>query len=101
MTGNMNSAREAKDLNMVNRVFPRENLWDETMKTAQAIAKKGKVALKAVKECIGRGYDVSLREGCFIESDAFGIIGNSPDRKEGMTAFLEKREPQFKGELLD
>ena len=101
MTGNMISAQEAKDLNMVNKVFPRENLWEETLKTAHNIAKKGKVALKAVKECIGRGYDVGLREGCFIESDAFGIIGNSPDRKEGMTAFLEKREPQFKGELLD
>lgn len=101
MTGSMISAQEAKDIGLVNKVFAPEQLWEETMKTAGVIAKKGKVALKAVKDCIERGYDVSLREGCYIESDAFGIIGNSPDRKEGMTAFLEKREPEFKGELLD
>jgi enoyl-CoA hydratase len=101
MTGSMISALEAKDIGIVNRVFPPDKLWEETMKTAKAIAKKGKVALKAVKDCIERGYNVDLREGCRIESDSFGIIGNSPDRKEGMTAFLEKRDPEFKGELLD
>ena len=101
LTGSMISAQEAKDIGLVNRVFPHDQLWEETMKTAKVMAKKGKVALKAVKDCIERGSNVDLREGCHIESDAFAIVGNSPDRKEGMTAFLEKREPEFKGELLD
>jgi enoyl-CoA hydratase len=57
------------------------------------------VSLKSVKNCIDRSYDVDLRDGCYMESDAFAICMSSPDGKEGMTAFLEKREPVFKGGL--
>ena len=99
MTGAIISAQEAKEIGMVNKIFTQDKLWEETMKTANLMAKKGRVALKSIKECINRGYDVDLRDGCFMESDAFGLIATSPDRKEGMTAFLEKREPEFKGEL--
>ena len=69
------------------------------MKTAGLLASKGKVSLKSVKDCIEHGFDVDLRDGCFMEADAFGLCMSSPDGKEGMTAFLEKREPDFKGEL--
>ena len=69
------------------------------MKTAKLIASKGKISLKAVKDCIERGFDVDLRNGCYMESDAFGLCMASPDGKEGMTAFLEKRKPEFMGEL--
>jgi enoyl-CoA hydratase len=100
MTGVMISAREARDTGLVNKVFPQDKLWEETMKTANIMAKKGKVMLKAIKDCIERGYDVDLRDGCYMESDAFGLVATSADRKEGMTAFLEKREPEFKGDLL-
>ncbi|MFC1866823.1 enoyl-CoA hydratase/isomerase family protein [Thermodesulfobacteriota bacterium] len=99
MTGVLISAQEAKDIGLVNKVFPQDQLWDATMKTANIMAKKGKVALKAIKNCIERGYDVDLHNGCYMESDAFGMTASSPDAKEGMTAFLEKREPEFKGEL--
>jgi len=99
MTGGMISAQEAKDLGLVNRVFPKDKLFEETMKTARAIAFKGKVALKAIKECIQRGMDVDLASGCYMESEAFGLIATSPDKKEGMTAFLEKRTPEFKGDF--
>jgi len=75
-------------------------LWDETMKVAGVLASKGKVSLRAVKESIERGYDQDLRTGCYLESEAFALCMNSEDAKEGMGAFLEKREPDFKGELL-
>jgi enoyl-CoA hydratase len=100
MTGAMIDAREARDMGLVNRVFPQEELWEATMKTANLMAKKGKVSLRAIKECVERGYDVDLKDGCFMESEAFGLIFTSTDRKEGMSAFLEKREPEFKGELF-
>jgi enoyl-CoA hydratase len=99
MTGAMINAQEAKDIGLVNKVFPKEKLWDETMKTAKSIASKGKVAQKAIKECIQRGLDVDLADGCYMESEAFGLIATSPDKKEGMTAFLEKRTPEFKGDF--
>ncbi len=99
MTGVIISAQEAKEIGLVNKVFPHDKLWEETMKTANLIASKGKVSLRAVKQCIDRGYDVDLRSGCFMETDAFAVCMTSPDGKEGLSAFLEKRKPNFKGEL--
>lgn len=99
MTGVMISAQEAKEIGLVNKVFPPDKLWEETMKTAHALASKGRVSLKAVKDSVERGCHVDLRAGCYMESDGFGICATSPDVKEGMSAFLEKRKPDFKGEL--
>jgi enoyl-CoA hydratase len=100
MTGAMISAQKAKDIGLVNKVFPKESLWEETMKTAKILASKGKVSIRAVKESIERGYDQDLRTGCYMESEAFGMCMASEDAKEGMGAFLEKRKAVFKGELL-
>jgi enoyl-CoA hydratase len=99
MTGGMISAREAKEIGLVNKVFPPEALWEETMKTAGVLASKGKVSMRAVKRGIDRGYDVDLHSGCYMESDAFAMCMASADAKEGMSAFLEKKKPQFRGEL--
>ena len=99
MTGAIISAQEAKEIGLVNKVFPHERLWEETMKTAGILASKGRVSLMFVKRCVDRGLDMGLRDGCFMESDAFGLCMASPDGKEGLTAFLEKRKPNFKGGL--
>jgi enoyl-CoA hydratase len=99
MTGVMISAQEAKDIGLVNKVLPPDQLWEETMKTARVLASKGRVSLKAAKYCIERGSDVDLRDGCYMEADAFALCVASPDAKEGMKAFLEKRQAEFKGEL--
>ena len=99
MSGVMIDAREAQKIGLVNKVFPPDRLWEETLKTAKLLASKGKVSMRAVKRCIDRGFDLDMNSGCFMESDAFGMCMASPDGKEGMTAFLEKRKPEFKGEL--
>lgn len=99
MTGVMISAQEAKDIGLVNKVFPKEQLWEETMKVAKLLASKGRVSLRAVKHTIDTGYDQDLRIGCAVESDAFGLCIASEDSHEGMGAFLEKRKPHFKGDL--
>jgi len=100
MSGAMISAQEAKEIGLVNKVFPPDKLWEGTMKTANVLASKGKISMRAVKRCIDRGFDVDLSTGCYIESDAFGMCMASPDGKEGMSAFLQKRKPEFKGELI-
>jgi enoyl-CoA hydratase len=63
------------------------------------LASKGRVSIRAVKRCIDQGVNVDLRTACTMEANHFGLCMASPDGKEGMTAFLEKRKPQFKGEL--
>ncbi|MCP4682651.1 MAG: enoyl-CoA hydratase/isomerase family protein [Desulfobacterales bacterium] len=97
MTGVMISAREAKQIGLVNKVFPPEMLWEETMKTADDLASKGKVSMRAVKQCIDRGFDLDLRSGCYLEAVNFGMCMASPDANERMSAFLEKRKAEFKG----
>ena len=100
MTGVMINAQEAREIGLVNKVFPREALWEETMKVAKLLASKGRVSIRAVKDTINRGCDQNLRTGCYMESDAFGICMASEDAREGMGAFLEKRKAEFKGGLI-
>ncbi|PID40873.1 MAG: enoyl-CoA hydratase [Proteobacteria bacterium] len=100
-TGKMLPAAEAASIGMVNRVFPAESLMEEVMKTAKAIAARGKVSLRAAKQAVNNGLNVDLASGMHIEADAFAICMASEDSKEGTRAFLEKRKPQFKGKLSD
>lgn len=98
-TGRMIDAGEARRIGMVNAVVPAEELMDTVRKTADEIASKGRVSLRAAKQAVDRGLDVDLASGCAIEIDAFALCMASPDGREGTTAFLEKRKPEFKGRL--
>jgi enoyl-CoA hydratase len=98
-TGKMLTAAEADQVGLVNKVVPAATLMEEVLKTAQEIAAKGRVALRAVKQAINKGLNVDLVSGCLMEVDAFAIALASPDAKEGTAAFLEKRKPEFKGSL--
>lgn len=100
-TGNMISAAEAKEMGFVNRVFPPETLMDEVMKTADNIAAKGAVPLRAAKQAVNDGFNVDLQTGLRIEINHFAMTMLSSDAKEGMQAFLEKRKATFKGKLDD
>ncbi len=72
---------------------------DEVLKIAKTMASKGKVSLRAAKEAVNSGMDVDLKTGCMYEIDAFALCMASEDSKEGTSAFLEKRKPEFKGNL--
>lgn len=98
-TGKMIPAQEAEKIGLVNLVVPPASLMEETLKTAEAIAAKGKVSLRAAKQAIDNGLNVDLATGCRIEIDAFAICMASEDGKEGTRAFIEKRKPEFKGSL--
>jgi enoyl-CoA hydratase len=98
-TGKLIPAADAEKIGMVNRVLPQDALMEEVLKTARAIASKGKVSLRAAKQAVNSGLNVDLATGCRIEVDAFAICMASEDGKEGTHAFIEKRKPEFKGTL--
>ena len=98
-TGKRITAADALAMGMVNKVCPQADLMAEVIKTAKAIAAKGRVSLRAAKQAVNAGLDVDLSNGCAMEVDAFGICFASQDAKEGTSAFLEKRSAVFKGTL--
>ena len=100
-TGKMISAAEAEKIGLANKVVPQDQLMEEVLKTAREIASKGKVSLRAAKQAINNGLNTDLATGIHIEVDAFGLCYGSSDSKEGTSAFLEKRKPEFKGSLKD
>ena len=96
LTGRFMDAEEAERSGLVSRVVPTAKLIPEVMAIARKIAEKSQVAVKAAKECVNRSYETTLREGIQFERRLFHALFSTEDKKEGMAAFLEKREPQFR-----
>ncbi len=99
MSGEMIDAKQAKELGLVARVFPSEQLLEETMKIARMLSSKPAAALASIKKVVDCGADVDLRSGCALEAEAFGVCFGGEDMREGVSAFLEKRKPRFKGTM--
>ena len=97
VTGRNVKADEAQRIGLVNSLHPAEGLMDEARRLAEAIASKGPVAVRLVKEAVQRGQDLDLDNACLLESEVFGLCFSTEDLKEGMGAFLEKRKPAFRG----
>ncbi len=97
MTGKMIGSQEALALGIANRVFPQAALLEEAKKAASQIAANGAVAVRLAKMVINAGFNMELTEACSLESYAFSLGFTTEDQKEGMTAFLEKRKPNYKG----
>lgn len=91
------SGTEAVQWGLANRAFTDEALLDETLKVAKKIAKKSPVALKAAIQTLQYAKHASFYEGIEAEAKSFGTVFVSEDAKEGIQAFIEKREPVFTG----
>ena len=96
LTGRFMDAAEAERSGLVSRVVPAQNLMEEAMKVAVKISEKSMITVMAVKECVNRAYETTLREGLLSERRLFHAMFATEDQKEGMAAFLEKRQPQFR-----
>ncbi|NNE78678.1 MAG: enoyl-CoA hydratase [Silicimonas sp.] len=97
LTGRFMDAEEAEKSGLVSRVVPAKKLMDEANAAAHKIAEKSTLTTMVVKETVNRSYETTLREGILFERRMFHALFASEDQTEGMTAFLEKREPQFRG----
>jgi enoyl-CoA hydratase len=98
LTGRFMDAEEAERCGLVSRVVPSRKLLEEAMAAATKIAEKSQITVKVVKEAVNRSYEMTLREGLLYERRMFHMLFNTVDQKEGMQAFLEKRQPQFRDE---
>jgi enoyl-CoA hydratase len=96
LTGRFMDAAEAERSGLVSRVVPVKKLMEEAMAAANKIAEKSTVTVMVVKEAVNRAYEVPLREGILFERRMFHALFATEDQKEGMSAFLEKREAQFR-----
>jgi enoyl-CoA hydratase len=97
LTGRMLSAREALAFGLVARVVAKEAWLTEAKRVAAEIAAKGPIAVRLAKEAIDQAFEAPLSAGVAFERRAFYLARASEDATEGLTAFVEKRPPDFKG----
>ena len=90
-------AAEAHRIGLVSAVVADDRLHDDAAALAQRMASRGPIALRYAKEAVRRGLDQPLDQALRYETDLTVILQTTEDRVEGVSAFLEKREPKFKG----
>lgn len=96
LTGDMITAQEAYRLGLVNKVVPAGAVLKEARGLARKIVSKSKFPIAAALRAITEGLSVPIEEGLKIEAEEFGLLADTEDAREGVSAFLEKRQPQFK-----
>jgi enoyl-CoA hydratase/carnithine racemase len=94
----MITAQEAYRIGLVNEIVPAAGLIQRAEAILTKIARNAPIAVKFALEAAHRGMETSQSEGLLLEASYFGLCAATADKKEGTTAFLEKRAPQFRGQ---
>ncbi|MEM7164454.1 MAG: enoyl-CoA hydratase-related protein [Planctomycetota bacterium] len=98
LIGDPIGADEAHRIGLVNRVFAADELIAGATKIAEKLLSRGPLALQLALDAVLRGEDSVQEEGMALEADLFGLLSATQDTREGMSAFLEKRPPVYRGE---
>jgi enoyl-CoA hydratase len=98
LTGEMIDAREAHRIGLVNAVVPPADLLRTATELMRKMLANGPVALGLSIDAVVRGVELPLEDALLLEADAFGLLAATDDMREGMRAFLEKRQPRFTGQ---
>lgn len=96
LTGDMLSAEEALKIGLVNKVFPQSELLSKSFELAEKISSKGRQAIRFALKAVKATDNMSLTEGLAYEASLFALVCGTEDFKEGTSAFLAKRKPEFK-----
>ena len=97
LSGEMISAQEAYRIGLVNEIVPAADLITRAEAILKQIAANAPIAVKFALEATNKGMETSQSEGLLLEASHFGLCAATEDKKEGTTAFLEKRAPRFQG----
>ncbi len=97
LSGRFLSANEALKFGLVSRVVPKEHWFEESLNVAKQVATKGPIALRAAKASVLNAEEMNLSDGLSEERQLFYSLFDTNDQTEGMTAFIEKRNPNFSG----
>ncbi|MEC9347063.1 MAG: enoyl-CoA hydratase [Pseudomonadota bacterium] len=95
LTARMMDAEEAERSGLVSRVVPADDLVEEAVKVATRIAELSRPSVMMAKEAVNKAYEMTLREGVMFERRLFHSLFSTDDQTEGMSAFAEKRKPNF------
>ncbi len=98
LTGRMITAQEAERAGLINRVVPVEFYLEEALKLAREVASMPPVSTRLAKEAVLKSFDTTVNDGLEFERKNFYMLFSTHDAREGMTAFQEKRRPEWKGE---
>ena len=96
-TGKMIDAKTAERIGLINMVVPPEKLKSAVEELSKVIMSKPPIAIKLAKELINRSIETDQGTGLVHEAEAFGILASTEDYREGVSAFIEKRKPEYKG----
>ena len=96
-TGDMIDAAEAYRIGLVNKVVPADQLHDKAKELAKKIMSRAPVAVQMCKAAVNEGMDMDQDSGVAYEAEVFGLCFATADQKEGMSAFVDKRKPNFTG----
>ena len=97
LTGRNLSAEEALQHGLINKIVPVESYFEDALTLAREVAKKAPLAAQLAKEAINKAYEMTLTEGLAYERRSFYFLFATADQKEGMDAFINKREAAWKG----
>ena len=97
LTGEIMDAREAYETGLVNKVVSHTELMTEVEALVKTLAAKAPIAMRYAKEAVHKGLDLTLEQGLRLEADLYFLLHTTSDRTEGVTSFLQKRAPQYKG----
>ncbi len=98
LTGELIGSAEAQRTGLIHRVVPPGKAMEQALLLARDLTSRSPLSLAYVKEALHNGLDMTLEQGLRMEFDLYLLLFSTADRKEGLTAFLEKRPPEFKGE---
>ena len=98
LTSRLVDAQEAVDIGLVNHVAEREEAAEYVMSLATTIASHAPIAARYLKETLLKGSDMTLAQGLGLEADLTVILQSTADRADGIASFLERRQPEYRGE---